>query len=167
MKRIASWAFGVSQNVRTTASARLATTVFLIALTIVYHHEPNDITTSMRKTTQETMKSPGAATISLKRWAKPIWDRASALLAAPPAAAGAAAAAVRRMSCSIRVPFFVIDRYGFGIWALRRSELDGDEHVAAHLHTVAQAGVELPAPGGIHCCTVEIAVAAGALHRHF
>ena len=43
MKRIASCAFGVSQNVRMTRSARERTTRFLIRLTIVYHHEPTDM----------------------------------------------------------------------------------------------------------------------------
>jgi hypothetical protein len=88
--------------VRTTLSARREIMVFLMALTMVYHQEPKDMTRSMISTTQETMNSPGFAIMSLIRWAKPILDRASALLAAPPAAA---AAALRMMSCSIRVPF--------------------------------------------------------------
>src|SRR6478672_3735126 len=97
MKRIASCAFGVSQNVPVTVSARPRMRAFFTALMMIQYQDISDITIRVMNTIQPTASS------WVIRWSKPICCSAAALL--PPAAAGAAAVD----SCNIRLPLGVVD----------------------------------------------------------
>jgi hypothetical protein len=57
MKRIASCAFGVSQNVPTTLSPRPRRRMFLTKLMMIQYHDISDITIKVTKTIQPTASS--------------------------------------------------------------------------------------------------------------
>src|SRR5690606_21622871 len=94
---MASWALGASQNALTTRSAADFRRAFLMVLKMVQYQDAADMNTRVSSTIHETANSPGLATISDRRWSKPIWVRAEPLL--PPAAAA------MKISCSITLTF--------------------------------------------------------------